>query len=457
MELNHFAVPGVYILITFLGYPSQILFLYLDPGPLSKNELILSNILLACIFITYTQSVFVDPGTIPNKKGKENEDGKEQGGLNGNGSGEKSTGQRTKWCRRCDAAKPPRAHHCKECKRCIPKMDHHCPWTANCVSHTTFPHFIRFLFYTSGGLGLLAYFLCIRISALWSERDMPAYLGPSPWLVAHLFITTIVNSITLFALFVLFVRNIWCLAVNTTTIEGWEIERHKTLVRRARHFGGWLDGGDGTKVRIKQQEFPYDVGIWSNIVQGMGSANPINWLNPFSRTPPLSTGLSFPTNEFEDPNLSWPPPDPDRSYRRQKPTTPSADSSSGFIYGESTLSPQESMVAFRARQEADVVRRRKPFVERVEARMAKDRLEGWLTKDTDDGGSSGSDNDDEMVEGKEGGRSRSDSVSGEEAWRNSEGERLKDFGLDEEVEFYDEPEENDGVPLSELLQRRRAV
>lgn len=152
-------------------------------------------------------------------------------------------------------------------------MDHHCPWTANCVSHTTFPHFLRFLFYATCGLSLLAYFLWIRISDLWANRNLPAYLGPNPFLVAHLFFTTIANSITLFALFVLLVRNIWCLAVNTTTIEGWEIERHRTLLRRARHFGGWLEGPDGSKVRIKKQEFPYDIGIWANIKQGMGTGN----------------------------------------------------------------------------------------------------------------------------------------------------------------------------------------
>ena len=39
---------------------------------------------------------------------------------------------------------------------------------------------------------------------------------------------------------------------------------------------------------------------------------------------------------------------------------------------------------------------------------------------------------------------------GEEAWQNSEGERLQDFGLDEEAEFYDE----DDIPLSQLLLRR---
>lgn len=41
---------------------------------------------------------------------------------------------------------------------------------------------------------------------------------------------------------------------------------------------------------------------------------------------------------------------------------------------------------------------------------------------------------------------------GEEGWRNSEGERLADFGVDEEVEFYDE---EDDLPLSVLLARRR--
>lgn len=40
---------------------------------------------------------------------------------------------------------------------------------------------------------------------------------------------------------------------------------------------------------------------------------------------------------------------------------------------------------------------------------------------------------------------------GEESWKNSEGERLQDFGVDEEVEFYDE----DDVPLGELIRRRK--
>lgn len=40
---------------------------------------------------------------------------------------------------------------------------------------------------------------------------------------------------------------------------------------------------------------------------------------------------------------------------------------------------------------------------------------------------------------------------GEESWRNKEGERLADFGVDEVAEFYDE----DNMPLSELMRRRK--
>lgn len=43
------------------------------------------------------------------------------------------------------------------------------------------------------------------------------------------------------------------------------------------------------------------------------------------------------------------------------------------------------------------------------------------------------------------------SNSGEEGWRDSEGDRLHDFGVDEEAEFYDE----DDIPLAQLIQRRR--
>ena len=181
--------------------------------------------------------------------------------------------------------------------RCVPKMDHHCPWTSNCVSHSTFPHFIRFLFYAVVGMSYLESCLFERVSIIWDDRNLPSvrtvitinealandlkYLGPSLAQMIHLFILFVVNSFTLFALFILLIRSLWSLGINTTTIESWEIERHKTLVRRARYFGGYLDGPGGIRIHIKKQEFPYDIGIWGNIKAGMGGSANVSRQHPF--------------------------------------------------------------------------------------------------------------------------------------------------------------------------------
>ncbi|KAF2730183.1 hypothetical protein EJ04DRAFT_515440 [Polyplosphaeria fusca] len=103
MELSALAVPSVYALIFFLSYTSQLLLLFLEPGPLTKDELIRFNVLLVCLLVCYTRSVIADPGRIPRTGQKEIVEDGRQG--------------RQRWCRKCEAIKPPRAHHCKECKR----------------------------------------------------------------------------------------------------------------------------------------------------------------------------------------------------------------------------------------------------------------------------------------------------------------------------------------------------
>jgi len=108
----------------------------------------------------------------------------------------------------------------------------------------------------------------------------------------------VANSIALFALAMLLARNIWTLGSNVSTIEGWEIERHKTLLRRAKVLGGYLDGPDGIKVKITRQEYPYDIGIYQNIQQSMGGIF-VFWLSPFAATPSIESGLYFETNGFE--------------------------------------------------------------------------------------------------------------------------------------------------------------
>lgn len=222
-------------------------------------------------------------------------------------------------------------------------------------------------------------------------------------------------------------------------------------------------------MRITRQEFPYDVGIWANIVAGMGSANPINWMNPFSATPSVDTGLVFETNGFESADKVWPPPDPDRAFRRRdwrrEGGPEEEEGGKGFTFRDEGLSNEESVRAFRERQAVDVVRRRRPFVERVEgmkgSAVGKERevyegdgYAGYTQDyDQDDAGaySDGSEELTDVARKPDG----NDPEEGEESWRNSEGERLKDFGVDEDVEFYDEQE--DEIPLSELLARRKAA
>jgi palmitoyltransferase len=109
----------------------------------------------------------------------------------------------------------------------------------------------------------------------------------------------LLNFLTWFALSILLGSALWALASNVYTIEGWEVERHEVLLRRARRNGGYLTGLNGQRTRLVKHEFPYDIGIISNICQAMGTSNPLLWFWPFASSPSLETGLTFQTNGFE--------------------------------------------------------------------------------------------------------------------------------------------------------------
>ncbi|KAL8838575.1 MAG: hypothetical protein Q9176_004972 [Flavoplaca citrina] len=323
-------------------------------------------------------------------------------------------------------------------------MDHHCPWTINCVSHRTFPHFFRFLFYAVTAMCYLEYLFYIRLAILFQNRSLPSYLGPTPMQMIFLFTFTITNSITLFALTVLLIRNIYTLGSNTTTIEGWEIDRHDTLVRRARSHGGYLDGPDGRRIGIQRQEFPYDIGIYQNMEQGMGGVHFWAWLWPFATTPPNATGLDFETNGFEavrllktmntDPNTTWPPPDPDRMPRRQY------NLANHHPFTHPDMTSNIDTQAFRERQRRDYLRFSSNNGDPgLKHRMSATRLSD-LSSDESGDEDNGPDADD--LDLKAGNK-----------WRDQDGDRPDDFGVDEEVDYLDE----DDLPLSENLKRQRAV
>ncbi|KAJ2776061.1 Palmitoyltransferase zdhhc2 [Coemansia javaensis] len=74
-----------------------------------------------------------------------------------------------RYCQKCDAPKPDRAHHCSTCGVCVLRFDHHCPWLNSCVGFRTHKAFILFLTYgtlytTAVGLTTILYFV------LWAMR-----------------------------------------------------------------------------------------------------------------------------------------------------------------------------------------------------------------------------------------------------------------------------------------------
>ncbi|KAJ6785392.1 hypothetical protein PWT90_04550 [Aphanocladium album] len=422
------AIPGVCLLIGFLGYFSQYIFHneFLEPGPPSRTETIVFNGLLLTLWFTYARTCMVDPGryTFP----------------------EKVIEAKGRWCNKCAAPKPPRSHHCRHCKRCIPRMDHHCPWTANCVSMTTFPHFLRFLVYTNLSLLVLGYLLWQRAAKLWENRFLPSYLGPSVGTLIALSLVGLIYMVTSLALFIMLVTTIRSWVINQTMIEMWEQERHEAI--GARGGRDWWDivGPDGEKIRFEKIEFPYDIGFFANMSQAMGTKLFFLWLFPFAGHPRVSppgkgtTGWTWEENGFNRKEGMWPPPDPEK-IRRAARQTPGAKRDFAKELRDLDQTAEERKKAFQERQERDLKRQRKALLAELE----------------EENGGPGT-----VVEDYEELDTYSD-YEGEEVneWADGDGEKLADFGVDEDEVDYDytmrPDDEDEDVPLGELLRRRKAA
>ena len=83
-----------------------------------------------------------------------------------------------RWCRTCDAIKPPRAHHCSVCGTCVLKMDHHCPWVGNCVGFSNYKAFVLLLFWGLVATATVAAVWAPLMSGMW-QPFTAATLGES--------------------------------------------------------------------------------------------------------------------------------------------------------------------------------------------------------------------------------------------------------------------------------------
>ncbi|KAK9380035.1 DHHC palmitoyltransferase-domain-containing protein [Kockiozyma suomiensis] len=356
---------------------------------------------MVMIWITYVLAIFVPPGSPPRPDFHPDE-----------GLAKLST-----FCKKCNAVKPPRAHHCRMCKTCVLRMDHHCPWTNNCVGHRNLPHFMRFLACAVWGLSSLLITLCGRIADLWASRHRP--MLDSMITVAELTATLVMTPLTLlvwFSLVLLLIRTLWSLCVNTTMIESWERERVEGQIRKGR-----LPSDTG--------EFPYDLGSpLDNLRECLGPF--LSWFNPFSE--PDGDGMHFRMIEEADLDMPWPPADPDEIP----------------VHNYSDLSQAPSTSSARAIVMERHISTQTPFFDERMSRATSsgdqhDQQYGWDSSDSgpDEGSSA-------------------EEYWRKDKWQSWEGERLEDFGVDTEAEVYSstvaEEDKEEDIPLG-VIKRKLAT
>ncbi|KAL9049470.1 MAG: hypothetical protein Q9162_007208 [Coniocarpon cinnabarinum] len=260
-----------------------------------------------------------------------------------------------------------------------------------------------------------------RASILWENRNRAYYLGPTNGQLVLFLLVVLANNITLLSIGFILLRTLYCLAINMTSVESWEIDRHELLVRRAKKRGGVLNGPGGMQIQMRHHEYPYDVGMFKNIAQAMGSNNLLTWPWPFASSPSHESGMSFEENGFLDTGLSWPPPDPDKM-----PAQHTLDGKDGFTYANALLKDDDYIESFKRRQDEDV--RRRHFTPALKGPAANC------------GGLPAEEEEEEE---------RAPAPGLVKTWVNALGESLEFLGVDD-----DEEEE---VPLSQLLARRKAA
>ncbi len=186
----------------------------------------------------------------------------------------------------------------------------------------------------------------------------------------------------------------------------------------------------------------------------MGTSNPLAWFLPFSGGPDNESGWGpWEENGFEDEGTSWPPIDPDKLPR--SPLPDAADRNTNpFIHGRGDKN-EDAVQAFKRRQQEDYKRwesiRSNPQA-RQRLKSESSPSSSWEEIDPSpsssaDYGNDAGDNEDNEYQSDD----YEEGMDGHPGWTNSDGDRLRDYGVDEDAELIIE----DDIPLGELLRRRR--
>ncbi|PSS02501.1 DHHC palmitoyltransferase-domain-containing protein [Coniella lustricola] len=149
------------LVVCSIGYNTQNSFWIGTPSSF------LAVLLYALLNWSYTTAVFTPPGSTTNDNGYSTLPTQETPRVTSTLT-VKSNGE-MRFCKKCQARKPDRAHHCSTCRRCVLKMDHHCPWLATCIGLRNHKAFLLFLIYTS-----LFSFWAFAVAASWLYAEILA-------------------------------------------------------------------------------------------------------------------------------------------------------------------------------------------------------------------------------------------------------------------------------------------
>ncbi|KAI7842347.1 hypothetical protein COHA_003987 [Chlorella ohadii] len=185
------------------------------------------------------------------------------------GSAARAVVSRPRYCRKCQAWKPPRAHHDSVTGRCVLRMDHYCLWVLNCVGLLNYKHFLLFLVYALLGCAISAALLVRPCIDLFKQAT------PEVTTLIFTFLAFVFATAFTLALLGFVIMHARLCAVNKTTIEAYE------------------------KRPVKP--WPFDRGMWNNFEEIFGRDRRY-WALPM-HTP------SWQRSTLEEALATPPPPD----------------------------------------------------------------------------------------------------------------------------------------------------
>ncbi|KAM5536788.1 hypothetical protein V8D89_009506 [Ganoderma adspersum] len=289
-------IPLLVAIIMILGpHPSLLIvfvrYHYLVHG-LIFQPILHALAIYTLTFLAFSSLIVVlarDPGPVNDKsQGEDADEGEEEDfmqALLSHPESEEAYGP-GKWCKKCNAPKPERAHHCGTCGRCVLKMDHHCMWLGHkCVGHRTHASFVHLLISVSA---LSVYVAALCASVVWWSFMHP--LNIDEWTPVHAMFVAFYGIVISMVIGSFCIYHIYLVSTNQTTIES------LSPFMLLRHLPPLPDNVDSRKLSNPPLEHElsfeqrllvraahrhirlYDLGFKKNWAQVFGWSRPWGWV-----------------------------------------------------------------------------------------------------------------------------------------------------------------------------------